>query len=122
MKWGKEDCLTDLFGAEAHKKISWVKETHEETLGWVLTLSESDRLNLFRATAEGQGYIRVDDPKPGDGAIGHFELGVCQEFDLPSPWFAQMWTDCNWYVRLPNSIRTVDFIGEIEVYRCRRLQ
>ena len=122
MEWGIDDCLIDLFGADAHEKISWLKESHNETLGWFLSLPVSDRISLFVATLEGQNYVSVETARPGDVAIGHFKLGVNHDFDLPSPWFAQMWDDHNWYVRLPKSIRIVELIVQIGVYRCQRLQ
>ena len=122
MEWGKDDCLIDLFGVDAHEKISWLKETHNETLGWVLSLPISDRISLFTATLEGQGYVPVKEARPGDVVIGHFKLGVNHDFDLPSPWFAQMWNDNNWYVRLPKMTRVVELIVQVEVYRCQRLQ
>ena len=121
MKWGIDDCLTDLFGDDAHEKISWVKETHNETLLFVLSLTETDRLQLFRATAEGQGYIRVQDAQPGDGAIGTFRMGVSIDHELLSPWFAQMGPDHHWYIRMPHCIRVVDYVGELEIYRCHNL-
>ena len=121
MKWGTDDCITDLFGDDAHQRISWLKEDHNETLGWVLTLSVEERWDLFRATAEGQGFVRVDKAEPGDGAIGVFRFGVSSQHELPEPWFAQMGIDCHWYVRMPTSIRVVDAQDEIEVYRCQRL-
>ena len=118
-EWGKSDCLIDIFGDEAHQNISWLKETHNETLGWFLTLSDQERWDLMRATAEGQGHIRVDKAEPGDAAIGFFRMG---DLDLPNPWFAQMGVDCHYYVRMPWGVRVVDYIGTIEVYRCQRLQ
>ena len=122
IKWGVDDCVTDLFGDDAHHKISWLKKDHNETLAWVLSLSAEDRLNLFRATAEGQGYYRVDKAEPGDGAIGAFRLGVNPDYELKTPWFAQMGVDCHWYMRMPTAIRVVDYVGELEIYRCHKLQ
>ena len=122
MKWGTEDCLTDLFGDDAHKKISWLRKDHNETLAWVLSLSESDRYDLMRSTAEGQGYVRVDTALPGDGAIGCFHMAINADYDLPSPWFAQMGVDHLWYCRMPRAVRVVDYVGVLEVYRCQRLQ
>ena len=122
MQWGIDDCLTDLFGDDAHEKISWVKKSHNDTLKWVLTLSNKERWDLMRATAEGQGHVRVQDSQPGDGAIGEFRISRSSMLQLPTPWFAQKGIDCHWYVRLPKRICVVDYVGEIEVYRCQRLQ
>ena len=122
MKWGSDDCLTDLFGPAAHERISWLKSTHDETVRWVLSMSEQDRGNLFRATLEGQGFVRVDAAEPGDVAIGDFKMSVIADNILPCPWFAVMGTDHNFYVRMPSSTRVVDYDGPIEVYRCQSLQ
>ena len=119
MQWGKDDCFIDLFGENAHKTISWIKESHNETVGWLISLSEDDRRRLMRSTFEGQGYFKVDKAKPGDCAIGAFLMGVSQEFEMPDPWYAQMGECHNWYIRMLNSYRVVDYVGEIEVYRCR---
>ena len=122
IQWGIDDCLTDLFGPDAHAKISWLKKDHNETLGFALMLTAEERLQLMRATVEGQGFIRVDKAEPGDGAIGTFRMGVNLDFELPAPWFAQMGPDHNWLLRMPNGIRVVEPVGDIEVYRCQRLQ
>ena len=118
MEWGKDDCLTDLFGDDAHNKISWLKEGHDETVAWIYSLSGKDRLNLFRNTFLGQGYIKVDSAIPGDAAIGNFSLAVNFDFDFPMPWFAQMGIDHLWYVRMPRNIRVVEYTGAIEIFRC----
>ena len=118
MKWGFDDCLTDLFGDDAHQKISWLKETHNDTLLFVMSLTEEDRLKLFRATFLGQGYTRVENAEPGDAAIGDFKLGINHRLILPPPWFAQMGVDYLWYARMPSGIRVANYEGEIEVYRC----
>ena len=121
MNWGVDDCLIDLFGADAHKDISWIKESHDETVGWLISLSERDRWKLMRATFQGQGYFIVDKANPGDCAIGHFMMGVAQEFEMPCPWYAQMGEDHNWYIRMLNCRRVVECVSDIEVYRCRSL-
>ena len=121
MQWGIDDCLTDLFGPDAHKKFNWVRETHNETFAWVNSLSERDRLHLFRSIGEGQGFIRVDTAQPDDVAIGHFIPVFAQVFELPVPWFAKLGRDHHWYVRLPTGFKVVDYINDIEVYRCRAL-
>ena len=118
IEWGVDDCLIDIFGADAHKNISWVRENHNDTLAFVLTMSETERWDLMRATAEGQGFIRVDKARPGDAAIAHFKMSVIVDYDLLTPWFAQMGNDHLWYVRLPKCLRVVDYTGDIEVYRC----
>ena len=118
-QWGKSDCLVDLFGKECHNRISFVKPDHNETLGWVLSLSEQDRWLLFRSMFEGEGFFRVDKAKPGDGAIANFTMGVHKDIELPPAWFAQMGNDCHWYVRMPRGLRVVDYHGKIEVFRCR---
>ena len=118
MKWGVSDCVTDLFGDDGHKKLSWLKDSHDETVAWVFSLSEKDRLKLFQDTFLGQGFVKVDIAQPGDAAIGVFAMGVNVDYELPKPWFAQMGVDHLWYVRMPNSIRAVDYLGTIELYRC----
>ena len=120
MKWGKSDCLTDIFGDDAHENIGWLSGNHNDVFGWVASLSESDRLELFRATAVGQGHIKVDVAQPGDAAIGHFVMGINVDIELPKPWFAQMGVDSHWYVRMPRGVRVVDYIGAIEIYRCQQ--
>ena len=119
MQWGVDDCLIDLFGPDAHKNISWIKESHDETVGWLLSLSESDRFNIIRATFEGQGYFRVNEANPGDCGIGNFQMGLDLGFYFPNPWYAQMADDSNWYIRMPACTRVVYCAGDIEVYRCR---
>ena len=119
MEWGVDDCLIDLFGPDAHKKISWIKGTHNETLEWLLSFSERDRFNIIRATFEGQGYFLVDVAEPGDCAIGNFQMGLDLGFRFPNPWYAQMNDDCNFYIRMPACTRVVKPIGKIVVYRCR---
>ena len=119
MQWGKDDCLTDLFGPDAHQKFNWIKETHNDTFAWVNSLTEQDRWRLFRHLGNGQGYERVEKAQPGDYAIGHFVATVVMDFELPVPWFAKLGTDHLWYVRMPKSLRVVDYVGELEVYRCR---
>ena len=119
MEWGVNDCLTDFFGDDAHQKILWLKKDHDETVGWILTLSELDRLKLFRDTFKGQGYYSVDKAEPGDAAIGNFRLlGLGKDFELAKPWIAQMGFDCHWYIRIPSGIRVVDYDGSIEILRC----
>ena len=117
MEWGVSDCMIDLFGADAHKKISWLKESHNETVGWVISLSEDDRRLLMCSTFEGQGYIETDKAKPGDYAVGKFLMGVAQEFEMPNPWYAQMGQDHHFYIRMLNCLRVVECVGEIKVYR-----
>ena len=122
MKWGSDDCVTDLFGDDAHEKITWLKKDHNDMLLWILSLTEAERWKLFRQTAEGQGMVRVDDAEPGDGAIGVFSLGLNYKLNLPVPWFAQMGVDHLWYARMPSGIRVVNYDGTLEVYRCPPLQ
>ena len=119
-KWRESDCLIDLFGIDAHSRISWVRSTHNETLGYVASLSESDRWKLFRATALGNGWRKVVEALPGDWAIGEFRLALIDTLILPSPWFARLDDDYHWHIRMPNGLRIVDH-GKIEVYRrCRQ--
>ena len=119
MEWGKSDCLTDIFGDDAHEKISWVKgRRHDELLAWVASLTEFERRDLFRATLRGQEFVKVDIAQPGDTAIGVFFMGINVDYELPKPWVAQMGVDHLWYVRMPRSIRVVDYLGLIEIYRC----
>ena len=118
MEWGKNDCLTDIFGDDAHERIGWVKGTHNDVFGWVASLTEYERYDLFRATARGQNFIRVDIAQPGDAAIGNFIMGLNADIELPTPWFAQMGVDFHWYVRMPKGVRVVDYVGVIEAYRC----
>ena len=122
MEWGKDDCVTDIFGEDAHQRISWLKEDHNDTLLFVLSLTEQERWDLFRATFEGQGFIKVDKAQPGDCAIGIIRMGIDDHSQLPAPWFAQMGVDCNWYMRMPTCIRVVEAYSDIEVYRCQRLR
>ena len=119
MKWGKSDCMIDIFGDDIHEKINWLKGSkHDELLVWVASLTECERLNLFRDTVKGQGFVKVDIAQPGDAAIGVFSMGINVGYELPKPWFAQMGIDHLWYVRMPRSIRVVDYLGTIEIYRC----
>ena len=120
-EWGKSDCLIDIFGEGIHERLSFLKDDHNEVLLWVLSLTVQERWDLFRATAQGQGFVRVDKPEPGDAAISIFAMAIDGIYELPQPWFAQMGHDHLWYVRMPKSIRVVDHIGELEVYRCQVL-
>ena len=118
MDWGKDDCVIDLFGKDAHKKISWLKESHNETVNWLISLSDKDRLKVMLSTFEGQGFSRVDNAKPGDCAVGNFSLAVDSIFKLPTPWYAIMHDDHHWYVRMLTCIRAVDYDDDIVVFRC----
>ena len=119
MQWGVNDCFIDLFGEDAHTKISWLKQSHDETVGWLITLSKDDRKKVMHDTFVGQGYVRVDKPKPGDCAIGYFRMGVAQDLEMPNPWYAQFGEDHHWYIRMLTCKRVVEHIGKIEIYRCQ---
>jgi len=117
IKWGEEDCLTDLFGPDAHAKWEWLKDaTHDDAMMFVVGLKGEDRLKLFRSMGEGI-YERVDDPQPGDAAIGNFTMATSDDYELPRPWFAMMGEDYHWYIRMPYGRRVVGHDGNIEVYR-----
>ena len=116
--WGKCDCLIDLFGSDAHDRISWLSDSHNETLGYVVSLSSADRWKLFRDTAVGNKWERISGTaKPGDAAIGKFHPPILKSFTLPNPWFAILDDNYLWHVRLPRGLRVVDHDGEIEVFR-----
>ena len=118
MKWGIDDCVTDLFGAGAHQKISWLKDSHKETVLWLLSLSEKERGDLIRFTFQGMGSIQVKSAEPGVAAVGNFFIVGNADYVLPKPWFAKMGVDCHWYVRIPSGFRIVDFVGDLELYKC----
>ena len=122
MKWGIDDCLIDLFGKQAHKNISWVKESYQDTFYWMLSLSEDDRRRVWAATFEGHGYIRVEKAKPGDCAVGNFIMGVSQDFEMPKAWYAQYGVDHHWYIKLMNCRRVAEHTGDIEIFRWQSLQ
>ena len=122
MEWGKNDCLIDLFGEDAHQKINWVKAEYEETWGWILSLSAEDRLKVWCSTFEGNGYIRVEKPQPGDCAIGNFKMGVIQDLEIPKSWYAQFGNDHHWYIKLLNCRRVAEYVGNIVIFRWPFLQ
>ena len=117
MKWGNNDCFIELFGENAHKNISWIKQSHNETVGWLMSLPKDDRKLIMCSTFEGQGWVKVDKVKPGDCAIGHFKMGVIQDLELPDPWYARYGHDHHFYIRMVNCKRVAEYIGEIVVYR-----
>ena len=119
MIWGKDDCLTDILGADAHQKIGWVTQfkSHNDALYFAAALPPEDRWKLFKQTTMAQGWSSVDNPQPGDVGIGGFVPAVGSDFAVMDPWFAVMQVDHLWYVRMPRMNRVV-IAGYIEVYRC----
>ena len=119
MIWGRDDCLIDILGADAHKKIGWVEGySHNQALAFVAALPRHDRYKLFTDTARGQGWQQVNDMLPGDVCIGFMMPVTGNDFALLNPWFAVMQIDFMWYVRLPHSYRAVEPARGVEVYRC----
>ena len=122
MIWGKDDCLTDILGDEAHHKIGWVEsfQSHNHALAYIASLPVTDRWKLLIETAKGQGWEHVypsEKKKPGDVGIGAFSPSTGGDIMLLLPWFAVMQVDHLWYVRMPNCYRVVA-PKNINVYRC----
>ena len=119
--WGKDDCLTELIGPDAHTLIGWVEgKSHNDALAFVASLTVDDRWKLFTSTARGQGWFPVDDPRPGDLGIGAFRPAIGQSFRLLEPWFATMQADHLWMVRFPIDNRVVAQPDNLQVFRCPR--
>ena len=124
MKWGKDDCLTDILGEHAHTRMGWVKRfaTHNRALAFVAALPPVDRWRLFTDTAKGQGWGLVEIAEPGDVAIGEFKPATGGDICLLNPWFAVMQVDYMWYVRMPHGYRAVVPYDAVEVFRCPQPQ
>ena len=117
-EWGVNDCLTDLFGDDAHEKLKLDFENHDDAFEYVSSLTKQKRLDLFRTLGLNNNWQRYYGfAQPGDAAIGNFQLAVNRSVELPCPWYAMMGVDYLWYVRMPKSIRPVEHDGRIEVYR-----
>ena len=117
IQWGKNDCLIDLH-SQAHERLTYLRDTHDETLEYVAKLSERERWHLCRDTAKRLGYGRVyGEPEIGDGAIADFFLATGHDSRILKPWFATMHDDRHWYARMPRGLRVVDYSGHIEIYR-----
>ena len=115
--WKVNDCLMDLFGDDAHEKLKFDYDNHDDAFEYVSSLSKRKRLNLFRQwwTNDWERYYGF--AEPGDSAIGNFQMAVNRGVELPAPWFAMLGIDYLWYVRMPRGLRIVEHEGKIEVYR-----
>ena len=117
MTWRENDCLIDLFGDDAHEKLNFDYDSHDEALEAVVSLTEDERWDLFRSWWK-HGWVRCDGAaQPGDSAIGNFQMAISRTIELPTPWFAMLGVDNLWYVRMPKQIKAVQHDGQIEVYR-----
>ena len=125
MEWGKNDCFIELFGPDAHNRIAWLRESHEATVQYLMLLPSEDRRHLMRSTFAGQNVPEVsgsvrEDFLVGDIAIGHFDLALGREFQLPDPWIATMGPEYIWWVRVMSGNRSVRALSIDKVYRrCR---
>ena len=117
VEWGKDDCFVEMFGPSAHETISWLLDDYRETIRYMLILPSEDRRRLFKSTFLGQKFIEVETAKPGDIAIGNFELAVGKELQFPDPWVATMDKNNLWRVRLMNCYRAVEMLSIDKVFR-----